>query len=303
MNGVHILLWVMIGLVILLAGYLSAIYIKIRISFYKKKDTDMIESRSYPCYLNIILSSVIAIDNIFRLLTGSKKIKAFCGIQAFILACFDKLIFTTVTVNTYLTYCGLSDNEYYMNNIKRLFIITNSISLGVSLILAIIFISNGTKKYNNICYVEGGDFKENIDTVVSLIIFCIFLYSSLKSLLFLLKNIKELSINKSSIIAHLLHFYRMIVSLFLVSFAFLVTLLIINDSLFIDGDDSIDLLFITICFILDLFYTLNYTVVKQTLIIFGFKQEQRETDFSDNEENEIEERANTGQSLDYITED
>ena len=141
------------------------------------------------------------------------------------------------------------------------------------------------------------------NTIVSLIIFCIFLYSSLKSLLFLLKNIKELSINKSSTIAHLLHFYRMIVSLFLVSFAFLVTLLIINDSLFIDSDDSIDLLFITICFILDLFYTLNYTVVKQTLIIFGCKQEQRETDFSDNEENEIEERANTGQSLDYITAD
>ena len=141
------------------------------------------------------------------------------------------------------------------------------------------------------------------NTIVSLIIFCIFLYSSLKSLLFLLKNIKELSINKSSTFAHLLHFYRMIVSLFLVSFAFLVTLLIINDSLFIDSDDSIDLLFITICFILDLFYTLNYTVVKQTLIIFGCKQEQRETDFSDNEENEIEERANTGQSLDYITED
>lgn len=300
MDGVHVLLWVMIGIVILLAGYLSAIYIRIRVLFYKRKDPEMIESRSYPCYLNIILSSVIAIDNICRLITDIHS-DALCTIQAFILAIFDKLILTTVTVNTYLTYCGLSDNEYYMNNIGRLFITANSISFGISLILAIIFVCNGTVQYN-VCYVKGGDFKENIDTVVSFIIFCIFLYSSLKSLLFLLKNIKELSLTKNNTFAHLLHFYRMLGSLFLCSLAFLITLLIINDSLFLN-DDLIDLCFISVCFAIDLFYTLNYTVIKQTLIIFGCKNEQRETDFSDNEENEIEERTNTGQSLDYITED
>lgn len=300
MDEVHKFLWAMIGIIIFLAGYLSAIYIKLRISFHKMKDKDMIESRSYPCYLNIILSSAIAIDNICRLITN-KKSDAMCTIQAFILAVFDKLILTTVTVNTYLTYRGLLDNEYYMNNIKRLFIIANSLSLGISLILAIIFVCNGTADYN-VCYVKGGPFKENIDSVVSLVIFSIFLYSSLKSLLFLLKNIKELSLSKNNTLAHLFHFYRMIGSLFLCSLAFLITLLIINDSLFLN-DDYIDLCFISICLALDLFYTLNYTVIKQTLIIFGCKEEIKETDFNDGEDNEIEERANTGQSLDYISED
>ena len=300
MDEVHKFLWAMIGIIIFLAGYLSAIYIKLRISFHKMKDKDMIESRSYPCYLNIILSSAIAIDNICRLITN-KKSDAMCTIQAFILAVFDKLILTTVTVNTYLTYRGLLDNEYYMNNIKRLFIIANSLSLGISLILAIIFVCNGTADYN-VCYVKGGSFKENIDSVVSLVIFSIFLYSSLKSLLFLLKNIKELSLSKNNTLAHLFHFYRMIGSLFLCSLAFLITLLIINDSLFLN-DDYIDLCFISICLALDLFYTLNYTVIKQTLIIFGCKEEIKETDFNDGEDNEIEERANTGQSLDYISED
>ena len=139
-----------------------------------------------------------------------------CTLQAFILAVFDKLILTTITVNTYLTYRGLSDNEYYMNNIKRLFILTNFASLGISLILAFIFVCNGTADYN-VCYVKGGAFKENIDSVVSIVIFCIFLYSNLKSLLFLLKNIKELSLNKNNTFAHLVHFYRMIGSLFLCS--------------------------------------------------------------------------------------
>ena len=300
MDGVHKFLWVMIGIIILLAGYLSAIYIKLRVSFHKMKDKDMIESRKYPCYLNIILSSVIAIDNICRLITN-KKSDVMCTIQAFILAVFDKLILTTITVNTYLTYRGLSNNEYYMNNIKRLFIITNSVSLGISLILAIIFVCNGTSDYN-VCYVKGGSFKENIDSIVSIVVFCIFLYSNLKSLLFLLKNIKELSLSKNNTLAHLIHFYRMVGSLFLCSMAFLITLLIINDSLFLN-DDYIDLCFISICLALDLYYTLNYTVIKQTLIICRFKEEERETDFGDNEENEIEDRANTGQSLDYINED
>ena len=299
MDGVHKFLWFMIAIIILLAGYLSAIYVKLRVSFYKMKDIDMIESRAYPCYLNIILSSVIAIDNICRLITN-KKSDTMCTFQAFILAVFDKLILTTVTVNTYLTYRGLSDNEYYMNNIRKLFIYTNSVSLGVSLILAIIFVCNGTADYN-VCYVKGGAFKENIDTVVSLVIFCIFLYSNLKSLIFLLKNIKELSLSKNSTFAHLVHFYRMVGSLFLCSIAFLITLLIINDSLFLN-DDYIDLCFISICLLLDLYYTLNYTVVKQTLIIFGCKEEAKETDFID-EENEIEDRANTGQSLDYINDE
>ena len=301
MEGVHIFLWVMIGIIILIAGYLALIYIMLRISFHKMKDREMMESRSYPCYLNILLSSIIAIDNIVRLL-ANKKGDFFCQFQAFVLAVFDKLILTTITVNAYLTYLGLSDNEFYMNNIKKLFIITNSISVLIAIFLGIIFIINGYADYN-VCYVKGGPFKENIDTVVSFILFLIFLYSAVKSLLFMLKNIKELSLSKANIFAHLVHFYRMIVSLFLSSIAFFITLLIINDSLFVD-DDFIDLCFITTCLVLDLFYTLNSTVIKQSLILFGCKQEQRETDFSENEEMEIDDNRHGSQvSLDYLNED
>ena len=217
MDGVHVLLWVMIGIVILLAGYLSAIYIRIRVLFYKRKDPEMIESRSYPCYLNIILSSVIAIDNICRLITDIHS-DALCTIQAFILAIFDKLILTTVTVNTYLTYCGLSDNEYYMNNIGRLFITANSISFGISLILAIIFVCNGTVQYN-VCYVKGGDFKENIDTVVSFIIFCIlydiyFYIIGSYDLKTMLINIPKIFINYGTELGHLWYIY-MIMGIYL----------------------------------------------------------------------------------------
>ena len=300
MEGIHIFLWVMIGIIILIAGYITFIYIMLRISFHKMKDKNMLETRAYPCYLNILLSSVIAIDNISRLI-ANKKGDFFCKFQAFVLAVFDKLILCTITVNAFLTYLGLSNNEFYMNNIKKLFIITNCISLVISFILGIIFLINGVSDYN-VCYVAGGPFKENIDSVVTFILFLIFLYSILNSLIFMLKNIKELS-SKIVNAAYLLHFYRMFFSLFLSSFAFIITLLIINDSLFVD-DDFIDLCFIITCLAIDLFYTLNSTVIKQTLIIFKCsKEEERETDFSFNEENDINDLNENRYSLDYMNEE
>ena len=297
------LLWAMIGIIILLTGYLAFIYLRIRHGFNNQKDTYMIESRIYPCYLNFILSASIAINNIVRLLKVFNDSTFFCKFQAFVLAVFDKLIYTTITVNSYLTYRGLLDNEFYMNNIKSLFIITNIISISISLILGIIFLCNGTDKYN-VCYVKGGSFKENIDTVVSFLLFFIFLYSNIKSLLFLLKNIKELFVIKENISAYVWHFYRMLASLFFCSLAFLITLLIINDSLFMD-DDEIDLCFITVCLILDLFYTLNSTVIKQTLILFGCRVEEKVMEIDeDNEDNELEPgKENSQISLEYLNED
>jgi hypothetical protein len=298
MESVLIILWVMIGIIILIAGYLAVIYIKLRISFHKMRDKEMIESRKYPCYLNIILSLVITIDNIVRLI-GNEEGTVLCTIQAFILAVFDKLILTTITVNSYLTYRGLSDNEFYMNHIKLLFYVSNAISFLIAIILGIIFVVNGTVSYN-VCYVMGGPFKENIDTVVSSILYLIFLYSNAKSLLFLVMNIKELSLNNNNIKAHLIHFYRMIGSLFLSSFIFLVTLLIINDSLFLSYD-YIDHCYICTCLVIDLYYTLNSTVIKQTLLLFRCRKEEEDKDFYDDEPEE-EERTRSDILLDDINE-
>ena len=52
-------------------------------------------------------------------------------------------------------------------------------SLSTAIILGLVFIVNGTSEYDNVCYIKGGPFKENIDTVVSSIIFSIFLYSNI----------------------------------------------------------------------------------------------------------------------------
>lgn len=300
MEITSVLLFIIVGIIILIAGYLAIIYIILRIRIHRMKDKAMIKACSYPCYLNIILSSIIAIDNISRLFTNKKE-GFFCQFQAITLAIFDKLIYTTMTVNAYLTYIGLSNNEFYMENIKKLFIITNSISFFIAIILGIIFLCNGTVNYN-VCYVKGGYFKETTDTIVMSILFVIYLYSSVNSLLFLLRNIKELSLNNSSINGYLIHFYRIFVSLFLSSLSFLITLLIINDSLFMN-DDFIDICFISTCLVIDLFYTLNITIIKETIKLCCCKVEQlTEKEFYDSEESDNDNDNDEGRysSLNYI---
>ena len=288
----NVLLWFLTGITIIIALYLSLIYIRIRRSFHKIKDEEIKIIRAYPCYLNIIISSIIAINNIFRLIKF-KEVNFPCHVQALILAIFDKLVYTTITLNAFLTYKGLSDNESYMNNIKKLFLITNGISITIAVLFGIIFFCAGsTILYDNVCYIEASIGKESVDTIIMFILYFIFIYSNIKSILFLLNNMKELvsTYNKNNLSAYLFHFYRIIVSLFLSSLAFLVTILIINNSLFVgDSDNNIDALYIFICLINDLFYTLNLTVFKETKKLLCCKEEEKyaiETEIDDDDNDE-----------------
>jgi heme/copper-type cytochrome/quinol oxidase subunit 2 len=259
-----VVLWIMISIIIVISIYLTIVYISLRFSIKNSKgDQKSIVIRSYPCYLNIILSLSLAINNLTRLIVTNKDKYAACATQAFILSTFDKLIGTTITMNSYLTYKGLCDYEYYIEHIKAFFIVTNIIGLVISIIFGIIFTARGIDNYG-VCYVEGDSPKEIPDTVLTSILFSIYLYCTLKTILFLVKNIKELSLERENNKTFSMHFYRMLVSLVLCSAFFIVQILIINDSLFF-GESYIDLTYITLCLIIDLFFTLNRTIIKQTL--------------------------------------
>ncbi len=255
-------LWIMIGIIIVITLFLAIIYISLRITLHRRNRNQKKNIQFYPCYLNIILSLSIAINNIIRTIpTVNSTLK--CKVQAFILALFDKLIGTTITVNSYLTYKGLCDNYHYIEHIGTYFIITNSISLFIALAFSIIFVIRGTSHYM-VCYIEGGPLKEIPDTVITSLLFSIYLFCTLKTILFLGKNIKESALENESNRTFSIHYYRMLISIILCSAFYIVSILIINDSLFVD-DDYIDIAFVSLCFLIDLFFTLNRTVVKQTL--------------------------------------
>lgn len=295
-------LWIMIGIIIIITIYLTIVYITLRLSLKKNNSSQTnINIRSYPCYLNIILSMVIAVNNICRLITTKKQESFACRLQAFILACFDKLIATTITANSFLTYEGLCDNDYYIAHIKPLFIITNSIGLLISIVFALIFTIRGTN-YFKVCYILGGPKKEIPDTILTSILFILYLYFTLKSILFLAKNMKELSlksVEKKYIRTFTFHYFRMSISLILCSAFFIVTILIINDSLFF-GYDYIDITFITLCLIIDLFFTLNQTVIKQTLKCFNKQTEEEDDNENFVDDNEVEDNNQKFNSIKYM---
>ena len=295
-------LWIMIGIIIIITIYLTIVYITLRLSLKKNNSSQTnINIRSYPCYLNIILSMVIAVNNICRLITTKKQESFACRLQAFILACFDKLIATTITANSFLTYEGLCDNDYYIAHIKPLFIITNSIGLLISIAFALIFTIRGTN-YFKVCYILGGPKKEIPDTILTSILFILYLYFTLKSILFLAKNMKELSlksVEKKYIRTFTFHYFRMSISLILCSAFFIVTILIINDSLFF-GYDYIDITFITLCLIIDLFFTLNQTVIKQTLKCFNKQTEEEDDNENFADDNEEEDNNQKFNSIKYM---
>ena len=132
------------------------------------------ELHSYPCYFNILLSSVISIDNVLRLIPTfedkNKDIdpndKLACRFQGFNLALFDKFMLTTMTIYSIISFLGLVKYQFYKNNEKLLFIILIIIGFLISLFLAILFMLNGVTNYDDVCYVKAekddqGDIKVN----------------------------------------------------------------------------------------------------------------------------------------------
>ena len=199
-----------------------------------------------------------------------------CNTQAFLLALFDKLMLASMTVNTYLTYIGFTNNEFYKKHIKSLFIISNVLGLLLSGILAIIFLTNDiTSVYDNVCYVSATEFNEKTDIIATFILACINLICITNILLHIANTIKEI-VTFRNISDYSKHYYRIIASLFINAFTFLIVILIIGDSLFVN-DDLIDLCYIIDALIVDLFYTCNKTVISETKKLFGYKPDEKES--------------------------
>lgn len=271
---IKIILWIMISIIILITLYLVFIYI-ISKSF-----------RSYPCYLNIILSSVIAINNILRLIEIGEPGTNICYFQAVILAITDKLIFTTIVMNSILTLLGVINNELYEKKVKIFFIVLNIFGLLIALSFGIIFILlEKPASYENVCYVNGTNYKETSDNIITFCLYLIYLFCNIKLVLYLVKSIKELAYEKKHTKYFSRHYFRIVFLIFSNSFAFLIVILIINDSLFLD-DNLIDLTYVFSCLIVDLAYSFNTTVVKETYKLFGcVKKDDNKNEIKEDKQN------------------
>ena len=263
------------ALIILITTCLIIIYVKVK------------DLHSYPCYFNILLSAVISIDNIARLINPGKDSDSIgCKIQGFILALFDKLMLTTMTIYSIVTYLGIVNLEFYKENEKRIFIISTILSILISLIIAILFILNGVVVYDDVCYVRSSIDetvrnlkvnKEIIDVIVNSILLVVNFYCILRLLIYIIKIILESKKNNEERVLkeYFFFFLKYLIIFILNNMTFIMVILIIFDKF---ESEFTSLFYIILSFFIILFYTVNMRVLHEGKNIICCKKERTKSE-------------------------
>ena len=269
-------------LLILISFYLLFLYLKSN-TFYK-----------YPCFNIIILSFIILIDNILRLIKTKNLSELIQYIQAFLLVFLDKLLLTTIVSQAFIIYLGVVKTKFYYEHESYIFFLTLIITILVDVSITIFYfcifdIYKHEKNYYY--YIEGNNIKKIIDTIfntiflflntIFTIILIIFIYNK--------KHQAKLGINEDLDYGH--HYMKILLMFFCNSTLFIESYLIIYEQINIE---KTDIIYLTTCLLVDLYYTINKIIIKETLKIFcikiynkkyGINNNRNESFLSENSEN------------------
>jgi hypothetical protein len=242
---------------ILIAIYIFSLYIKDK-NFH-----------TVPCYNMMTISLLLFFDNILRVIPTEGS-DVFQYIQAFILITFDKLLLCVLTVQAIIYYLGVIKTEFYYAKEKIIYIMSLIISVVISITLASIYISYGKVKYGIYYYSSDSELKRIIDpTFIGILIF-VNLFCIIILLVYVSGKKREASKGLIEDLDYKHHFIRILLMFFVNILTFIEQYLIIYDAL--DGlHIDIDLLYLSTCLIIDLFYTINKTIYEETLKIFCHK--------------------------------
>ena len=243
---------------ILIAIYIFILYVKDK-NFHE-----------IPCYNMMIISLLLFFDNILRIIPVG-NIDALQVIQAFILVFFDKFLLNTLTVQAILFYFGVIINKIYEKNKKAIFITSFSISFIISIILATIYIIvGGRTPYGIYWYCGDSSIKKIIDPIFIGILIAINLFCILILLGYLYNKINKVSKGEIEDLDYCHNFTRVLLMFFVNMLTFIEQYFIIYD-VFDYNVVNVDLVYLSTCLIIDLFYTLNKTIYDETCVIFCHK--------------------------------
>ena len=232
---------------------------------------------NYPCYNIIILSFIIFIDNILRIITTKGLPRAIQYIQAFLLTFLDKVILTTITSQAYLIYMGVVRTKFYFKYQKQIFYLVLFITIFIDLLITIIFflISHEITDYkdedykgNKYFYYKGDDMKVLIDIIFNSIFLFINTYSVFILIFYMMKKKNDASLGLIEDLDYGHHYTKIILMFITNTIVFIESFLIILGKIPIK---EIDLIYLSTCLFVDLYYTINKIIIKQTLKIFCTK--------------------------------
>ena len=248
---------VMNGLIILISIYVLFLYIKSE------------QFHSYSCAYIVILSISILVDNILRVIPIGRQdhINALSYIQAFILTSLDKYILLALTMQVFIIYLGIMKTNFYYAHKKAIFYISFFSGLGLSFLIGGLFLMNGLTCYGLYNYVDDLGNKGTFDTIFNSVFlglntfFCIII---ILNICIRKEEIEKEMLNENDY-EHDLN--RMIIIFITNTLFYIESFLIIYDKLPVP-DNYIDLVYIITCLIINLIYTINKVVIKETKKIF-----------------------------------
>ena len=248
---------VMNGLIILISIYVLFLYIKSE------------QFHSYSCAYIVILSISILVDNILRVIPIGRQdhINALSYIQAFILTSLDKYILLALTMQVFIIYLGIMKTNFYYAHKKAIFYISFFSGLGLCFLIGGLFLLNGLTCYGLYNYVDDLGNKGTFDTIFNSVFlglntfFCIII---ILNICIRKEEIEKEMLNENEYEHDL---YRIIIIFIANSFIYIKFFLIIYDKLPVP-DNYIDLVYIITCLIINLIYTINKVVIKETKKIF-----------------------------------
>ena len=232
------------------------------------------EFHKIQCYNIIIISIIVFVDNTLRIIP--MDIYILRHIQAFLLTFLDNLLLTTITCQALTLYFGVCHTKLYYKREKIIFIISSLIGLLTSIILTTLFMiignsekgEGGITNYDNSSiyfYVIGTDFKALADSIFNGVFLFFNLFFSIVLLIFITRKRKQASLGIIEDLDYGHHNLRIILMFIVNSFMFVESYLIIYDKM---PSDIIDLIYLISCLLVDLYYTINKIIIKETLKIF-----------------------------------
>ena len=254
-EGIFIVTIILNSFIIIISFYLAFLFIKSK-TFH-----------TFPCYNMVIFSLILFVDCILRLIPTKSWAEAFQYIQAFLLSFFDKLILATLTMHSVIFYLGTVYTDTYYKNEKKIFIISFFISGVVSIVLTSIYLKEGVhqpdKRYY--FYVNQDSFKFFADIVFDSVFFVPTFFCCLILLCYIYRKKREAQSGLIEDIDYSRRFIRVSLLFWLNMATFTESYLIIFG--YLHGEYT-DLIYLMTCLIIDLYNSINRTVIKETLKIF-----------------------------------
>jgi hypothetical protein len=297
MDFVKLLQIIVAILMALITLYLTILYIKSE-AFH-----------TYSCYNIILMSIVILLDSLLQLVPkgfgNDGEYEGWEYVKDLVTIFFDKMILSVLAMQVIVLYMGIIHSKYYFEHEKVIFIVGTIVSAIISGVLAAIYSSIRWVEIDGIYIYDEDEENDTADQEASKrtlsrkvieAIFCGVLFlANVFCLIVVMAHISKKNKEAKAGIIEDLGYERQLIRFLFIFFiniiAIAVSGIIMNFKLMTKSDEII---YLVVCFAIDLCYSVNKTVYVETVKLFCKKAQFNE----EGEQVQLKEMSTFGEEAD-----